>query len=1118
MTSTETGIKIRTLATSTTDPNRSGELMLEAMKQRVKMTKRVLSFNFVSGLRRRRIGTDAVEKAGKMLIEAEDRDESVVMKLMDIVVKASEKKVQLARKAAFSCGWKAKDSLPPGWMRKRFRDIMRQEVEPFWQKRKRKHARKKDVLEARYKPRKEEDEIRSIPISDEKLGLDEEIVEVLTYGVEVTENEKTFLRLPKSATDYVKIDEEKLKTSIQVTAAKLRMSLQDQEDGAAPRLDEQEEEALLASKRVYDPEEGQIDFRRKKVTDMATCKRITVPNAAEASKEAKIQVLINNLEDVVKRNGRKEAAFLKAGGPDSLSTMSESARIGKQSILEREKAGELVLLASDKSGKLAVMSPTLYRECMQPHIEGDSEHTRDEVEEVERQFNGAATQILKAFKFGEDWSHQERFKSACAAKNNEVPSLCQYVKDHKEELKTRPVCKAQVQQSPNGPLADLLCEVINPFVEEADKTRRTEVRCTEELSSRLKRVNDKIKVEGLNKGQYQKDGNLIVGSKDVKSFYPEMDVEEAAKEARLEIEESDLEIEVDTLEVALFLACSMSQKEIDDEQLKDVVHRRRFKAGARPGLTCKAITAGPAGRQADRSWLPPTRAPDRAEKMKMIGCLVQTACKLVMKNHFYTFDNKIRKQMAGGAIGNKLTERLGKILMKRHDRKYVARLSALGLETEDFARYVDDETEVMASVEPGVRYDGEKLVRNEELVEEDEAIEEDIRTMNLLKTIANDITECVQFTVDCPSLNQDGRVPVLDLGVSVEDGQVVHDHYEKPCASKFVIPFNSAHSRKMKMAVLVEEGVRRLRNTSRWLEWERSRIVMEMWSRKLRRSGYPATVRHQVIRTALEKWDKMCQEEDAGVRPIHRPREWKEKERRQEKEKKRQNWHRSREGQVSAPLIIDPTAGGLAEELKNVCRKFEEVTEMRVAVQERAGNALKHLAKSEPLKIPGCGRDDCFPCTTSGPGKCEKSGVGYRIRCEACFQAGKASWYDGETGCNCYTRGKQHTAALRLEDQENALWKHCLVEHGGEKVNFSMKQTNVFKSCLVRQVNEAVRIEMSTADCVMNSKAEFHQAPLIRVVPVTGLLEEQEAGADPRQPAGRGRGGRGRGRGARPPG
>ena len=72
----------------------------------------------------------------------------------------------------------------------------------------------------------------------------------------------------------------------------------------------------------------------------------------------------------------------------------------------------------------------------------------------------------------------------------------------------------------------------------------------------------------------------------------------------------------------------------------------------------------------------------------------------------------------------------------------------------------------------------------------------------------------------------------------------------------------------------------------------------------------------------------------------------------------------------------------------------------------------------------------------------------------------------------------------------------------------------MFKSCLTRQVNEAVRIEMSTADCVMNSKAEFHQAPLVRVVPVTGLLEEQEAGTDPRQPAGGGRGRAGRRRAA----
>ena len=55
--------------------------------------------------------------------------------------------------------------------------------------------------------------------------------------------------------------------------------------------------------------------------------------------------------------------------------------------------------------------------------------------------------------------------------------------------------------------------------------------------------------------------------------------------------------------------------------------------------------------------------------------------------------------MKGGAIGNKLTERLGKLIMKRHDKKYLEKLIALGLENEDFARYVDDETEVLAAIQ-----------------------------------------------------------------------------------------------------------------------------------------------------------------------------------------------------------------------------------------------------------------------------------------------------------------------------------------------------------------------------------------------------------------------------------
>ena len=93
------------------------------------------------------------------------------------------------------------------------------------------------------------------------------------------------------------------------------------------------------------------------------------------------------------------------------------------------------------------------------------------------------------------------------------------------------------------------------------------------------------------------------------------------------------------------------------------------------------------------------------------------------------------------------------------------------------------------------------------------------------------------------------------------------------------------------------------------------------------------------------------------------------RERRREKELEVTSWHKSEVKQVSAPLILDPTGGIMTKEMKEVCRRFETVTGMRVAVQERAGRANKHLAKSEPLKREKCERKECFICNT-GKGNC----------------------------------------------------------------------------------------------------------------------------------------------------
>ena len=65
---------------------------------------------------------------------------------------------------------------------------------------------------------------------------------------------------------------------------------------------------------------------------------------------------------------------------------------------------------------------------------------------------------------------------------------------------------------------------------------------------------------------------------------------------------------------------------------------------------------------------------------------------------------------------------------------------------------------------------------------------------------------------------------------------------------------------------------------------------MKDYGMKLRRSGWPATTRHQVVREVVEKWDCACRLEDEGGRPIHRAREWQLASRRLEKEKKKETW------------------------------------------------------------------------------------------------------------------------------------------------------------------------------------------------------------------------------------
>ena len=142
-----------------------------------------------------------------------------------------------------------------------------------------------------------------------------------------------------------------------------------------------------------------------------------------------------------------------------------------------------------------------------------------------------------------------------------------------------------------------------------------------------------------------------------------------------------------------------------------------------------------------------------------------------------------------------------------------------------------------------------------------------------------------------------------------------------------------------------------------------------------------------------------------------------------------------------------------------------------------------------------------------------------KITCQTCLLDGKKTSYEGETGRNAFTRGVGHQQGLHSKSENSALWKHCVLEHNSQEAEFIMEIIQCHSTCLSRQVHEAARILRTDAEIILNSKSEFHQTPLMRVVATNGLQEEQTsagsqglgAAAGSSSQGRRGRGGRGGG-------
>ena len=153
----------------------------------------------------------------------------------------------------------------------------------------------------------------------------------------------------------------------------------------------------------------------------------------------------------------------------------------------------------------------------------------------------------------------------------------------------------------------------------------------------------------------------------------------------------------------------------------------------------------------------------------------------------------------------------------------------------------------------------------------------------------------------------------------------------------------------------------------------------------------------------------------------------------------------------------------------------------------------KDLGAGEP-----CPQGDCPLCLSEGGSgglQHHRSGAVYKGDCKLCPENEKGeatASYWGESGFSAYYRTLQHHSAIENRDEKNAFAKHLMIHHPeqeGSKDALKFSLQEVHNQPLPRQTSESCHINHNLVETPMNSKAEWHQPMVARVV-ITRELEE----------------------------
>ena len=194
---------------------------------------------------------------------------------------------------------------------------------------------------------------------------------------------------------------------------------------------EQEEE--------YDKRKENREKKRKNVFNEMKKKQEREEKNKENEKKEKIREVepkenIENPEKVQERERKKEKNKNQEG-----IDLTVKERKGIQKLRDRIKEGEIVVLKTDKSGKLVVANKEDYLKMGQRKIAEDRKLDRAEIKKIEEKINDHTRMLTKIFNIGENHKHLKRVCESVITHSETSAPMYYLYKDHKKEPGWRPV-------------------------------------------------------------------------------------------------------------------------------------------------------------------------------------------------------------------------------------------------------------------------------------------------------------------------------------------------------------------------------------------------------------------------------------------------------------------------------------------------------------------------------------------------------------------------------------------------------------------------------------------------------------------------------------------------------